>query len=135
MCKSSLQRIKSYSLVSIAFMFISLSASASWYECRTEKNDSKFSFEPTTSRHLHIYSPLHVESLNKTFEGAFVMSTNDEKNFFTDISEAFDYPCNYQGAELQLSLSNDKANISIEVKCDGASPFKIYADQAACVAY
>lgn len=126
---------KTKTLLPVMFIFMTLPASANWYECRTEKNDSKFSFEASSSRELHIYSPLIIDSLNRTFEGVFTMKAQGQEKFLTDVSEYFDYPCNYQGAELQVLLFSQSAHISIEIKCDGATPFKIYTEKANCTVY
>lgn len=114
-------------------LITSLQATATWYECHTLDNDSKFSFEESSSREINIYSPILIEPIGATIQDTFVMTKLNETTYSANTSESFDYPCNYQGSQLIFDVKNFQ--IQVIVSCDGASPFAIHNEKVSCTVY
>lgn len=125
--------LKSYVVLFTSLFAFATPASATWYECSSETSTTNFAFEQSTSQVLQIYSPLYIRNIDTTLSGTFFMEKNDEQNYSADISEELDYPCNYQAAKLQLSITAEQAELNVLIKCDGAFSFKIHTEKLVCV--
>lgn len=127
--------LKAYVVLFTGLIAFAAPASATWYECSSKTSNTNFAFEESTSQVLQIYSPLYIRNVDTTLSGTFFMETADQKTYSADISEELDYPCNYQGAALQLSIKSEEAELNVLIKCDGAFSFKIHTEKLVCTVH